>query len=60
MGLAPASYGAAGDSEDEEEQIPPDPSLLAQVNGSSILAAREQAVSLLWAELSHASHHTIT
>ena len=60
VGLAPASYGAAGDSEDEEEQIPPDPSPLALVNGRSILAAWEQAVSLLWAELSHASHHTIT
>ena len=68
--LAPASYGTAGDnaedgsdngtpgdSEDEEETMPPDPSLLALVNGRSILAAWEQAASRLREALSPASYH---
>jgi hypothetical protein len=47
-----------GDGDGEDETLPPDPSLLALVNGRSILAAWEQAAALLRVDLSPANYHT--
>jgi hypothetical protein len=63
VGITPPDSSALEDADlpPEEDGDPPaepapDPSLLVQVNGRTVLAAWEQAVSLLRAELSPASY----
>ncbi len=59
----PSSADAEDDApldvgEDETEEDAPDPSLLALVNGRTLLSAWQQAVTLLRAELSPANYTT--